>query len=100
MYAVIEAGGHQIKVSKGDVIEVEGVGHKVGDELKFDRVLALDKKLGAPLVSGASVRGKVVFAGRGPKIYVQKYKPRKQYRRRTGFRASICRIEILGIDGA
>ena len=100
MYAVIETGGHQIKVSQGDVIELEGVDRKVGDELVFDRVLALGgkgAKLGTPLIDGAKVTGKVVFAGRGEKIYVQKYRARKQFRRRTGFRASIFRVKITDI---
>jgi large subunit ribosomal protein L21 len=98
MYAVIETGGHQIKVSTGDVIELEGKERKVGDEMIFDRVLALGDRLGTPTVDGARVTGTVVFAGRGRKIYVQKYKPRKQYRRRTGFRPSIFRVKITGIS--
>jgi large subunit ribosomal protein L21 len=99
MYAVIETGGHQIKVSQGDVIMLEGKDRKVGDELTFDRVLALGDKLGAPTLPGAKVTGKVVFSGKGEKIYVQKYRARKQYRRRTGFRASIFRVKITGISG-
>jgi large subunit ribosomal protein L21 len=99
MYAVIETGGHQLKVSQGDVITLEGKDRKVGDELTFDRVLAMDGKVGTPTVAGAAVKGKVVFAGRGEKIYIQKYKARKQYRRRTGFRASIFKVEITNILG-
>jgi large subunit ribosomal protein L21 len=99
MYAVIETGGHQIKVAQGDVIELEGKDRKVGDELTFDRVLALGGKLGAPTIAGAKVTGQVVFSGRGEKLYIQKYKPRKQYRRRTGFRASIFRVKITSITG-
>ncbi len=99
MYAVIETGGHQIKVSQGDVIELEGTERKVGDELTFDRVLALGDRLGAPVVDGAKVTGRVVFSGKGEKIYIQKYRARKNYRRRTGFRASIFRVKITGISG-
>ena len=99
MYAVIETGGHQIKVTQGDVIVLEGKDKKVGEKLTFDRVLALGGKLGAPTIAGAKVTGEVVFAGKGEKIYVQKYKHRKQYRRRTGFRASIFRVKITGITG-
>ncbi len=97
MYAVIETGGHQMKVSQGDVITLEGKERKVGDELTFDRVLAVDGKIGTPTVAGASVKGQVVFAGKGEKIYVQKYKARKQYRRRTGFRATIFKVKITNI---
>lgn len=99
MYAVIETGGHQLKVSQGDVITLEGKNRKVGDELTFDRVLAMDGKVGTPTVAGAAVKGKVVFAGKGEKLYIQKYKARKQYRRRTGFRASIFKVEITNIQG-
>jgi large subunit ribosomal protein L21 len=99
MYAVIETGGHQLKVSPGDVIVLEGTERKVGDELTFDRVLALGDRLGTPTLAGAKVTGTVVFAGRGEKIYIQKYRARKQYRRRAGFRASIFRVKITGITG-
>ncbi len=99
MYAVIETGGHQIKVSQGDVIELEGKDKKVGDEVSFDRILVLGERLGTPVIAGATVTGKVVFAGKGEKIYIQKYRARKQYRRRTGFRASICKVKITGISG-
>ena len=78
MYAVIETGGHQMKVSQGDVITLEGKECKVGDQLTFDRVLAVDGKIGTPTVAGATVKGEVVFAGKGEKIYIQKYKARKR----------------------
>jgi len=98
MYAVIETGGHQIKVSAGDVIELEGKERKVGDELTFDRVLALGDRIGAPTIAGAKVTGQVVFAGKGAKIVIQKFKRRKQYRRRAGFRPSIFRVKITAIS--
>ena len=99
MYAVIETGGHQLKVSQGDVITLEGKERKVGDELTFDRVLALGGKLGAPTIAGAKVTGQVVFAGKGEKLYVQKYRRAKAYRVRTGYRASLCRVKITSITG-
>ena len=98
MHAVIETAGRQFKVSAGDVIVLEGKDKKVGDEMKFDRVLVLGDKLGTPTIAGASVTGTVVFAGKGEKLYIQKYRARKQYRRRTGFRASIFRVKITGIS--
>lgn len=94
MYAVIETGGHQIKVSPGDVIVLEGLGRKVGDEIAFDRILAVGGKVGTPTIAGATVTGTVVSSGRGEKIVIQKYRRRKNYRRRTGFRASIFRVKI------
>ena len=99
MHAVIEASGHQFKVSQGDVIEIDGRDRKVGDEVAFDRVLLVGDKLGTPTVAGAKVTGQVVFAGKGDKIYVQKYRRAKAYRVRTGYRASICRVKITSITG-
>ena len=100
MQAVIESSGRQYLVRPGDTIELEGAGRTVGDEITFDRVLALDERLGTPLVEGARVTGRVVSAGRGPKIYVQKFKRRKNYRRRTGFRACVFEVEITGVEEA
>ncbi len=99
MYAVIETSGHQFKVSQGDVIEIEGKDKKVGDAVAFDRVLLLGEKLGTPTVVGAQVTGEVVFAGRGEKIFIQKYRRAIAYRRRNGYRAAICRVKITGISG-
>lgn len=99
MYAVIEASGHQFKVSQGDVIELEGKDKAVGDEVAFDRVLILGDKLGAPLVDGAKVTGTVVFTGKGPKLVIQKFRAKKNFRKRTGYRASIIRVKITGISG-
>ena len=100
MYAVIETSGHQFKVSQGDVIEVDGRDRKVGEAMAFDRVLVLGEKLGTPTVAGARVTGEVVFAGKGEKIYIQKYRRAKAYRVRTGYRASLCRVKITGISGS
>ena len=97
MYAVIESGGRQHVVRSGDRIQLEGEGVTVGDEIAFDRVLALGDRIGSPLVEGVSVRGRIVAAGRGPKIYVTHFKRRKNYRRRVGFRASIFQVEITEI---
>jgi len=99
MHAVIEASGHQFKVSQGDVIEIDGRDRKVGDEVAFDRVLLVGDKLGTPTVAGAKVTGQVVFAGKGEKIYVQKYRRAKAYRVRTGYRASLCKVKITSITG-
>lgn len=99
MYAVIETSGHQFKVSQGDVIEIEGKDKKVGDTVAFDRVLVVGSKLGTPTVSGAKVTGEVVFTGKGDKIFVQKFRRAIAYRRRTGYRASICKVKITGISG-
>lgn len=99
MHAVIEASGHQFKVSQGDVIEIDGRDRKVGDEVAFDRVLLVGDKLGTPTVAGAKVTGQVVFSGKGEKLYIQKYRRAKAYRVRNGYRASLCRVKITSITG-
>jgi large subunit ribosomal protein L21 len=99
MHAVIEACGRQFVVRPGDRIQLEGNEHVPGDEVTFDKVLVMGEVLGTPTVQGAAVKGKVLSAGRGPKIYVQKYKRRKNYRRRTGFRASVFEVEITDMVG-
>ena len=99
MHAVIETGGHQFRIQQGDVIELEGSEKKVGDAMTFDRVLILGDKIGTPVITGAKVSGEVVFAGKGEKLVIQKYRARKQFRRRTGFRASIFRVKITAIAG-
>ena len=81
MYAVIETGGKQYKVSEGDVIFVEKLGVEEGEAVTFDKVLVVadgeDVKFGAPVVEGAKVEAKVVKNGKAKKIYVFKMKRKK-----------------------
>lgn len=104
MYAVIETGGKQYRVTPGDVIDVER-GAAVGDdgEVRFERVLMVggdgDAQVGTPVVEGALVRGSLVGEVRGPKIKVFKMKRRKGYRRTAGHRQDLLRVKIDGIDG-
>lgn len=100
MHAVIKTKGRQYLVRTGDTIQLEGTDHEVGDEITFDEVLTVGEKTGTPRLEGAEVKGRVVSVGKGPKIYVQKFKRRKNYRRRVGFRASIYRVEITTLPEA
>ncbi len=103
MYALIETGGKQYRVSPGDVIDVElapTTGKKVR-KVAFDRVLMVQGEggedaleLGAPLVEGAKVEGVLVDRVRGPKIRVFKMKRRKGYRRTSGHRQDLMRVRI------
>ena len=101
MYAVIQTGGKQYRVSEGDTIEVEKLPAEVGAEVLFDQVLLIgteqDTRLGTPLVTGATVSAKVVLNGRSPKIIVFKIKRRKNYRRKNGHRQAFTRLMIQGI---
>jgi len=100
MHAVIETGGRQFLVRPGDRIQLEGKDRSVGDEVLFDRVLSVNTTTGSPTLAGATVKGRVVSSGRGPKIYVQKFKRRKNYRRRVGFRADLFEVEITDVAEA
>lgn len=101
MYAIIETGGKQYKVSEGDVIFVEKLDAEVEDTYTFDRVLAVggdDFKAGNPTVEGASVEAKVVRQAKSKKIIVFKYKPKKNYRRKQGHRQPYTKLQIEKIN--
>lgn len=127
MYAVIETGGKQYRVQKGDVLDVElrptdatgkakargkGKGKAKGESeepertVTFDRVLFVGggssdpaARIGAPLVDGATVRATVVADAKGPKVLIFKKKRRKGYRRTQGHRQNYLRLRIDSIDG-
>lgn len=101
MYAIVEIGGHQHKVQKGDVIQVEKLAEEAGNKVKTDQVLMRfdDKKaeVGAPYVSGASVEFTVKEQGKSEKIRVFKKKPKKRYERTYGHRQPYTEIEITAV---
>lgn len=94
MHAVIRTGGKQYRVAAQDVIRVEKVVGDEGDVVVFDEVLAVGSELGVPLVSGASVAGRVVAQARADKIIVFKKKRRHNYRRKKGHRQDLTIIRI------
>ncbi|MCF0122517.1 MAG: 50S ribosomal protein L21 [Ruminiclostridium sp.] len=101
MHAIIETGGKQYKVAEGDVLFIEKLNNEAGDEIKFDKVLAIlgdEPKFGTPVVDGASVDASVVKNGKGKKIVVFKYKPKKGYRLRQGHRQPYTKVEIKKIN--
>jgi large subunit ribosomal protein L21 len=103
MFAIIETGGKQYKVQEGDVIYIEKLNGSEGESVTFDRVLAVSGKdglvTGAPVVSGATVTGKVEKHGKGQKIIVYKYKAKKNYRRKQGHRQPYTKVTIEKIQG-
>ena len=103
MFAIIQTGGKQYKVNEGDVIFVEKLGANEGDEVKFDSVLAISNDngfvTGAPYVSGASVTATVVRNGKGKKIYVMKYKAKKNEKKKIGHRQPYTKVQIEKIEG-
>jgi large subunit ribosomal protein L21 len=102
VYAVIETGGKQYKVSEGDTLFIEKLNVEEGESVKFDKVLIVGEgenvTVGAPLVDGASVEAKVVKNGKTKKIYVFKMKRKKNYRRKKGHRQPYTKVEIAKIN--
>jgi len=102
MYAIIDTGGRQQKVTSGDTIRVDR--EVSGDEktITFDRVLLVGgegpAKIGAPLVAGATVTADVIGAVKGPKIDIVKYKRRKGYHKKQGHRQPQLEVKITGIN--
>ena len=103
MFAVIETGGKQYKVNEGDVIYVEKLDVADGETITFDKVLAVsngDKfSVGAPYVEGASVLANVIETGKGKKLYVFKYKPKKNEKKKIGHRQPYTKLQISKIVG-
>jgi large subunit ribosomal protein L21 len=102
MYAVIETGGKQYRVSAGDTVDIEKLPFEIGSELELNRVLAVSQDSGQMLagseLSGAKVLATIVEHGRGDKIRVFKFKRKKQYRRTIGHRQDFTRIKVTGIQ--
>ncbi|MDZ7638383.1 MAG: 50S ribosomal protein L21 [Bryobacterales bacterium] len=100
MYAVIETGGKQYRVSKGDTIRVETLPGEEGSSVEFSKVLAIktdDGILVGEKLASAKVTGKIVGEGRGPKIIVFKFKRKKQYKRTQGHRQDFTSVEVEDI---
>ena len=102
MQAIIVTGGKQYKVAQGDTLFIEKLPNEAGDKVTFDQVLAvLDGEtatFGAPVVAGASVEAEVVKNGKGKKVRIFKYNPKKGYRKRQGHRQPYTKVEITKIS--
>lgn len=102
MYAIVQNGGHQVKVEPGAIVTIDRTDGDKGAAITFDQVLFVshdgEVKTGTPYVSGAKVVGVVEDQVRGPKVRVFKSKRRKQERRTHGFRAEQTRVRITSIE--
>ena len=101
MYAIIETGGKQIKVEKGQEIYIEKLGVEADDVFTFDKVLFVggdNVKVGVPFVEGATVKATVVKNGKAKKITVFKYKAKKNYRKKQGHRQPYTKVVIEAIN--
>ena len=102
MYAIIETGGKQYRVEEGDFIYVEKLDAEENAEVVFDKVIAVKKtaalKVGKPFVKDAAVKGTVVKNGKGKKITVFTYKPKKGKSRKLGHRQPYTKVQIDTIN--
>ena len=101
MYAVIESGGKQHRVSEGEVLRLEKLELEVGATVTFDKVLMIGEgaevKIGQPYVEGSSVEAEVLNQGRGEKIRIVKFNRRKHHRKQMGHRQWFTEVKITGI---
>ena len=98
MYAVSQSGGKQYRVTSGEKLKVELLPEGIGSAISFDQVLAVGEgdgvRIGAPYVSGASVKATVVAQGRADKVHIFKMRRRKHYRKSQGHRQSFTELRI------
>ncbi|MEG1603469.1 MAG: 50S ribosomal protein L21 [Cloacibacillus sp.] len=103
MYAVIEQGGKQYRVTEGDKFRMEKIHAEDGAQVAFDKVILLGKDdgavIGAPYVDGASVTAKVLESGKDDKVIVFKYRRKKNYRKFRGHRQQYTLIQIESVNG-
>ena len=101
MYAVIKTGGKQYRVVAGEKLKIEQIPAEVGAEITIDQILMVGEgeavKIGAPLVTGASVKATVLSQGRHDKITIFKMRRRKHYQKHQGHRQNYTELEISGI---
>ena len=101
VYAIVESGGKQYRVEPGAVVALERISGDVGSQVELTRVLLVSDgttvRVGRPTLSGAKVISRIVAQTRGEKIDVFKFKKRKKYRRKTGHRQELTRIQIAEI---
>ena len=102
MYAIVETGGKQQKVVPGETLKIERLEGNVGETVKLDRVMLVNRdgqvSLGRPYIDGASVTATVTAQDRGPKVLIFKKKKRKGYRRTKGHRQSYTSIRVDAIQ--
>ena len=103
MYAVLNTGGKQYKVSEGDVLKVERLSADVDSSIELTNVLAVSNgegelKVGNPMLEGAKVTAKVMYHGKEKKVIVFKFKAKKDYRKKQGHRQPFTKILIEKIE--
>lgn len=99
MFAIIETGGKQYRVTEGEELFVEKLNAEAEGEIVFDKVLMVNEKIGTPYVEGATVKASVVKHGKAKKIIVYKYKSKKNYHKKQGHRQPYTKVKITAIEG-
>ncbi|MDD7550693.1 MAG: 50S ribosomal protein L21 [Clostridia bacterium] len=99
MYAIIRTGGKQYNVAVGDEVLVEKLNAEVGTEVAFEVLMLVGDAVvvGAPVVDGVSAKAEVLEHGKGKKVIVFKYKPKKNYRKKQGHRQPYTKVKITAI---
>mgnify|MGYP002732496589 CR=1 FL=1 len=100
MYAIIRTGGKQYKVEAGDEIMVEKLNAEAGAEVSFEVLMLCDGEnvtVGKPVVEGVCAKAEVIEHGKGKKVVVFKYKPKKDYRKKQGHRQPFTKVKINAI---
>jgi large subunit ribosomal protein L21 len=102
MYAVIQTGGKQHRVSEGDTLRVEKLAAEQGAAVELDKVLLVadgdDVKVGTPYLDGGKVTATVKAHGRAEKVHILKFKRRKHHLKRQGHRQWYTELQITGIN--
>ena len=102
MYAVIQTGGKQYRVSEGDTVKIEKLTAEAGDSVDFEQVLMVadgdDVKVGTPYLTGGKVTATVESHGRAKKVKIIKFRRRKHHMKRQGHRQWFTAVKITGIS--
>ena len=102
MYAIIESGGKQYRVKQGDILQVELLAAEAGTVVQAEKVLAVGEgealQVGNPTVAGASVSLKVLEHGKGKKVVVLHYKPKKHSKKKNGHRQPFTKVQVEAIN--
>lgn len=101
MFAIIQTGGKQYRIQKGDIIDVELLNGNTGETVEFKDILCANDgsktEVGTPVLEKSKVKGEVLGTAVGPKVIAYKYKKRKNYRRKVGHRQKYTRVKITEI---
>ncbi|MGE5608437.1 MAG: 50S ribosomal protein L21 [Bacillota bacterium] len=102
MYAIIDEGGKQYKVTSGDTIDIDRLDSADQKTITFDRVLLVGgegaPKIGTPTVNNATVTAEVLGPAKGPKLEIVRYRRRKGFHKHIGHRQKFLRVKITGIN--